>query len=69
MLRPHLANTTPKWLNMTEACQYAGGISRETMSRLIDEGYVYAKKLAEKNGKLIIDRETIDAFLNDGRLN
>jgi len=69
MLRPHLANTTPKWLSMAEACQYAGGISRETMSRLIDEGYVYAKKLAEKNGKLIIDRETIDAFLNDGRLN
>lgn len=68
-LRPHLCNPTPRWMSMSEACQYAGGIGRETMSRLIDEGHVYAKKIGEKNGKLIIDRETIDVFLNDGRLN
>lgn len=69
MLRPHLCNPTPKWLNMADACQYAGGISREMMTRLIDEGHIYAKKMADKNGKWIIDRETIDVFLNSGRLN
>lgn len=67
MLRPHLLNPAPRWMSLNEACQYAGGMSRETLSRLIEEGHVYAKKLAEKNGKVIVDRETIDTFLNAGR--
>ena len=68
MLRPHLVNHTPKWMSMAEACEYAR-MSRDTMTKLIDEGHVYAKKLAEKSGKYIIDRETIDCFLNNGRVN
>jgi hypothetical protein len=69
MLRPHLNGGTPRWMDMTSACQYTGGISSKTMSKLIDEGHIYAKRIGGENSKLIIDRETIDAFLNMGRLN
>lgn len=68
MLRPHISNTTPRWLDMNDACQYTGGISSKTMSKLIDEGHVYAKRINGEGSKLIIDRETIDGFLNTGRL-
>lgn len=69
MLRPHLSAGLPRWLDMTDACQYTGGISSKTMTKLIDEGYIYAKRIGGEGSKLIIDRETIDGFLNTGRLN
>jgi hypothetical protein len=68
MLRPHLNNPAPKWMSLNEACTYAGGMSRETLSGLIDEGHVYAKRIKGSGSKIIVDRETIDVFLNIGRL-
>ena len=59
----------PKWMSLNEACAYAAGMSRETMSKLIDEGHIYAKKTNDGKGKIIVDRETIDKYLNSGRLN
>jgi hypothetical protein len=69
MMKPLMCFTPAKWMSLNEACLYAGGMSRETMSKLIDEGYVYAKRINGTGSKIIVDRETIDKFLNDGRLN
>ena len=69
MLRPHLTYSIPKWLDMNDACQYAGCISNKTMKKLIDEGHIYGKQINGEGSKIIIDRETIDSFLNTGRLN
>jgi len=68
MLIMRLNDTTPKWMSITEACQYSGNISRETMTKLIDDGHIYAKRLNGTGSKIIVDRETIDKFLNSGRL-
>lgn len=65
-MQPHLVNSTPRWLPMAEACKYAGDISWVVMKKLIEQGHVYAKQLTE-NGKLIVDRETIDAFLDSDK--
>jgi len=38
MLRPYLNNNTPRWMSLTEACQYAGGMSRETIDKFLNSG-------------------------------
>jgi len=66
-LQPHMVNATPKWLPLNEACRYAGDMGRAMMTSLIDEGHVYAKRLNYR-GKIVVDRESIDSFLNSDRL-
>ena len=68
MMKPHLNNPAPKWMSLNETSAYAGGMNRETLSKLIDEGYIYAKRINGRGTKIIVDRETIDSFLNTGRL-
>ncbi|OAQ21030.1 helix-turn-helix domain-containing protein [Thermosulfurimonas dismutans] len=52
------AGASQRWLTLREACRYAR-VSKNTLRRLIDEGYITAKRL---DGKWIVDRLSIDAF-------
>ena len=53
-----------RWLTIKEACQY-GKIKRDTLMKWIDEGYIYGSK---RSGKWIVDRQSIDDFYNQERL-
>ena len=53
-----------RWLTLKEACTYAK-VKREKLSKWLVDGDIYGVK---KDGKWIVDRESIDAFYNSERL-
>ncbi len=54
----------PRWLPIREASRYSG-LSPATLRRLAREGEIYARNL--NGGKLLFDRESIDAFMLQDR--
>lgn len=50
-------------LTVKEACKYMK-VSRPTLHKRIDEGFIYAKK---DGGKWKIDQESIDTYFNSDR--
>lgn len=51
----------PRWLSVTQACKYCA-MSDKTLMRHVIKGDVYGTK---KGGKWYIDRNSIDAFMQD----
>ena len=59
--RLHKTEPTP-WLSRKEAAQYAH-VSKDTIDRWVSIGYIKRIKLNQaKNGRVLIDRKSIDAF-------
>ena len=57
----HKTEPTP-WLSRKEAAQYAH-VSKDTIDRWVSIGYIKRIKLNQaKNGRVLIDRKSIDAF-------
>jgi len=56
-----------KWLTLEEAKQLLRRKSRNGIMRLIREGHFYAKQTGNKAGEWLIDRESIEAWLNSER--
>lgn len=50
----------PRWLSLSEACQYAS-MSARKMKRHIKAGEIHGLK----KGKWFVDRNSIDAFFRD----
>lgn len=50
--------TVQRWITLEEAMAYARA-SKNTLRRWIDAGHIYAFR---RTGKLIVDRESIDAW-------
>ena len=53
-----------KWLSVDEVKSYCGIKSGTTIRKYVDDGSIYGTKLG---GKLRIDRDSVDQFLNRNR--
>jgi len=65
--RLNMDRFAPRWLNLKDACAYMGRVSDKYLKGLIEEGHIYARQPGGEGGRYIVDRESIDAFLNAGR--
>lgn len=57
-------HTVQRWLTLEEAAAYARA-SKNTLRGWINNGYVYGFK---RTGKLIVDRESIDAWYSSEKI-
>jgi hypothetical protein len=58
----HQKTEPTSWITRKEAAQYAH-VSTDTIDRWISIGYIQRIKLNQaKNGRVLIDRKSIDAF-------
>ncbi|VVS91037.1 helix-turn-helix domain-containing protein [Desulfoluna spongiiphila] len=57
--------TVQRWLTLEEAVEYARA-SKNSLRRWIDAGHIYAFR---RTGKLIVDRESIDAWYSSEIIN
>lgn len=54
----------PRWLGITQACQYAS-MSDKTLMRYVTSGEIFGSK---KGGKWYIDRNSIDVFFKSAEV-
>ena len=61
-----LAELSPgRWMTVREAMEYCRVKTEATVRKWIREGYIYAHK---RTGEWLVDRQSIDDWLNGGRI-
>jgi len=68
MDKPYTANVTPKWFTY-DAAQGYSGIGARTLQTFVKKGYIRSSNCCapgSTRGRRLIDRESLDAFIEAG---